>query len=210
MPAINLTGQRFQRLVALEHTIDHRGARAWICQCDCGNTSLVVTAKLINRSTKSCGCLKKIPHSLRHGHARTSGESPTYTPWYAMIKRCTYAKDKAYPRYGGKGITVCDRWKTSFDNFLADMGPKPDPKMQLDRYPNNKGNYEPGNCRWATGSQNCRNTKRNRLITAFGETKSLIEWTEDPRCQVGYGTLQSRLFKLHWDHQRAIAQPLAH
>lgn len=104
---------------------------------------------------------------LRHGHTagRASGRnpSPTYQSWCAMITRCTNPNQAAYKRYGAAGVTICERWRQSFDNFLADMGERP-PGRTLDRYPDKNGNYEPGNCRWATWPEQRRNQARNRAV----------------------------------------------
>ena len=108
----------------------------------------------------------------KHGHAGT--KSRTYLSWRAMTARCTNEKDPAYLRYGGRGIKVCDRWR-EFDNFLADMGERPEGKS-LDRWPDNNGNYEPSNCRWATRQEQQYNRRDNVLVTIDGETKCLTEW----------------------------------
>lgn len=103
--------------------------------------------------------------------------TPEYRAWQQMRLRCTDPKHKAYPSYGGRGITVCDRWLNSVEAFVADMGPKPSPAHELDREDNNKG-YYPGNCRWVTRKVNDRNRRSNRLITMNGHTKTLAEWCE--------------------------------
>ena len=99
----------------------------------------------------------------RHGHKVNRKPSPTYLSWQAMLSRCTNTNFPSYPRYGGNGITICDRWFT-FENFLADMGERPSIKYSIDRYPNNSGNYEPGNCRWATMKEQCRNKRTVRAV----------------------------------------------
>jgi hypothetical protein len=104
--------------------------------------------------------------------------SPTYVSWQRMIQRCTNPSVNCYPEYGGAGIKVCARWLTSFAAFLEDMGPRPSKDHSLDRYPNQSGNYEPGNCRWATLAEQHRNKKSNRRVTFRGETKCVTEWAE--------------------------------
>jgi NUMOD3 motif len=96
---------------------------------------------------------RRTARARKHGHARKGKTSLEYNSWAAMIQRCTNPKTKNWASYGGRGITICDRWRTSSEAFLADMGPKPSPKHSLDRWPDNAGNYEPGNCRWATGTE---------------------------------------------------------
>src|SRR5580765_1025660 len=144
---------------------------------------------------------------VKHGHARNGAKSREYSVWSDMINRCYNPNIKIYKHYGGRGITVCDRWLESFQNFLKDMGPRPNNKMVIDRYPNMNGNYEPGNCRWATRVESGRNTRRNRFLTAFGETKTIIEWSKDDRCKVNYVTLNSRINQSKWNHEQAISTP---
>lgn len=112
-----------------------------------------------------------------------------YSTWYDMIHRCENANNKHFKDYGGRGISVCVRWKFSFKNFLADMGPKPSIKHSLDRIDNN-GNYESKNCRWATKKQQSRNTRTSIMITLNGKTKSLRQWCED--MNFPYETANSR------------------
>lgn len=138
--------------------------------------------------------------NLKHGMSSTS----VYKAWAEMRRRCENPKSHAWPDYGGRGISVCERWR-SFENFLSDMGPRPT-GTTLDRYPNNDGNYEPGNCRWATDSQQARNKRTNALYTAFGETKTCVEWAEDPRCVVPADTVKCRLYR-GWSVEDAVSLP---
>lgn len=146
--------------------------RFWSCQCLlCGNIRSVSTSSLNAGHSKSCGCARK--QNLRHGLSGTR----EFAIWNGMIQRCTNSSLKAYYRYGGRGITVCERWMT-FVNFYADMGPSPTKKHSIDRYPNKDGNYEPGNCRWATWKEQQRNKRNNRFLTFHGQTRLAIEWAE--------------------------------
>jgi hypothetical protein len=132
----------------------------WLCVCDCGNLRMVAPIQLENGSTRSCGCWRVElfrPIVTKHGLRKSS----TYKIWQGMRQRCFNSKDKDYPRYGGRGITVCDRWNKSFERFKEDMGLRP-PNLSIDRI-NNDGNYEPGNCRWATVSEQALN-RRKRVI----------------------------------------------
>jgi hypothetical protein len=143
------------------------------CLCECGKTTPPVRIySLRDGTTKSCGCLlseQTAIRSTKHGFSGTS----EYNSWHAMIGRCTNENDIGYANYGGRGITVCDRW-LDINNFIADMGLKPTPKHQLDRKENN-GNYEPGNCKWSTNTENMRNTRSNHLVTVLGETLCMTE-----------------------------------
>lgn len=117
-----------------------------------------------------------------HGHTwREKGipkASPEYSSWRSMINRCERQADRCFPLYGGRGIKVCSRWRSSFADFLHDMGCKPSPNHTLDRWPNKDGDYEPGNVRWATPKQQARNRRNSRLITFRGESHCVTEWAE--------------------------------
>lgn len=141
-----------------------------------------------------------------HGEGGTQNRTPEYTAWAAMIQRCCNPNRFNYERYGGRGITVCQRWRDSFPAFLADVGRKPGPKYTLDRYPNQKGNYEPGNVRWATPKEQARNTRRNVLLTIKSVTKSLSEWAEQYR--IRQGLVSYRINILGWDVLKALTAPV--
>lgn len=158
-----LIGQRFGRLLAVENTRKKKRTQVIIkCKCDCGNIIETYHNHLKNGNTKSCGCLQK--EAIRdiafiHGHARPKKKTPTYITWKAMRNRCYYPKIHNYNSYGGRGIIVCERWKNSFENFLEDMGERPE-GTTLDRI-NPNGNYEPSNCRWATNEEQSKNKRKN-------------------------------------------------
>lgn len=135
----------------------------------------------------------------KHGLSYT----PEYRAWQQMRLRCTNPDHAAYPNYGGRGITVCDRWLASPQDFMADMGKKPTSKHELDRVDNN-GNYEPGNCRWALRSTNDRNRRSNRVIHHNGLDLTLVEWSE--RTGVPADTISNRL-KSGWETARALTEP---
>ncbi len=167
MPQTQYIGKRVGHLtvIALAGINKHRET-TWRCRCDCGKETIVSRGRLRTGHTKSCGCLKAetdTRRTLKHGNAQggTGASTPTYRSWLSMNQRCTNPKKKTWKHYGGRGITICERWRgeNGFQNFLADMGPRP-AGMTLDRWPNNNGNYEPGNCRWATPSQQNRNQRR--------------------------------------------------
>jgi hypothetical protein len=204
----DITGFRFGRLTAASRVgTDRHGNALWACRCDCGNSTVCVAHALRCGKTKSCGCLRKETIGAvnrKHGHAtQLKGRTPTYRIWRSMINRCTYEGEDSYKYYGGRGIAVCDRWLHSYDNFLADMGERPKGKT-LDRIDNDLG-YGPLNCRWATPTEQGRNTSTNRLITWDGKTLCLSEWAE----LTGFrsGTIANRL-NLGWPVERALTAPI--
>ena len=150
--------------------------------------------------TKSCGCMRPKPSRMRHGHCmKTTGvESSTYRSWRAAHGRCCNPNDKMFHRYGGRGITMCERWQ-DFANFLADMPEKP-AGATIERIDSSKG-YEPGNCRWATRKEQNRNKSNNRMLTIYGATKCLGEWVEI--AGESYSKAKQRL-KRGWTHKESV------
>ncbi len=167
----NLVGQTFNCLTIIAMLPKGRCR----CQCSCGNVTETITARVKrgDGGTKSCGHLTK-----RGGTTHGLSKMPGFRSWQLMKQRCYNQNDEHYPNYGGRGITVCERWCESFPNFLADMGCRPSPRHTIDRFPDNDGNYEPGNCRWATAKEQGRNRRDNTLITLGGQTQPLIVWAE--------------------------------
>lgn len=147
-----------------------------------------------------------VANRQRKGQKRkTHGQSygPEYQAWKGIKRRCLNAKAKNYHHYGGRGITVCDAWRDSFAAFFAYVGPRPSPKHSIDRYPDNNGNYEPGNVRWATQSQQCRNTRANRQVEYRGERMPLVALAE--RTGIEFNTLKNRIAS--WGVGEAVATP---
>lgn len=163
---MSIVGQRFGSLVVLAR----HGDRV-IAQCDCGNFHSALKGNVAKGHTKSCGCvraamLSKGLYQLRHG--ATCGKSnPTYNVWAHIKQRCENPRNHAYHHYGGRGIKICDRWRV-YENFLADMGEKPE-GLSIDRFPNNDGDYEPGNCRWATPKEQANNRRDRKYYRRVRE-----------------------------------------
>lgn len=171
MRALDLAGKRFHRLQVIARTKNRGRNVMWSCKCDCGIAIDVSSSSLSSGKNKSCGCFRREAMSqFRHGSVNT----PEYNTWSSMLRRCNNANNRSYPRYGGRGIRVCDQWN-DFVGFLRDMGRKPSPDHSLDRIDNN-GNYEPGNCRWATRVQQSRNSTN---FKGGSESSSRPELAED-------------------------------
>lgn len=183
---VDRTGQKFGKLTVLARNgTNHYKKVMWRCHCDCGNELDVVAGALVTGNTSSCGCV--IPN-FKHG----GWKKASYNTWRAMMRRCYKTQDKDYPRYGGKGVTVCDRWH-EYANFAADMG-EPNGDETLDRI-NTYGNYEPENCRWAgvkTQNRNIRIRANSRTgVTGVSKT---IHGTYMAKVTVGKSSFYSKCF----------------
>jgi len=171
MPKLrDLIGKRFGRLLVLSLSYTDKQAY-WFCRCDCGNNK-TVAAYSLGRFTKSCGCFgKDNPSRFVHGDHK----STEYKTWSRIKRRCLNKNDPDYIDYGGRGITICDRWMQSYKNFLDDMGRKPSKSHSIERVDVNAG-YSPDNCKWATDLEQARNKRTSINIEFKGETKPLKEW----------------------------------
>jgi hypothetical protein len=159
-PVVEMTGRRFGRLVVVR-LLERRGKSAyfWECRCDCGIVKGFDGHSLRRGHVQSCGCLKRDLDRMKmvtHGDSRAGRVTPEYRAWRGMKSRCYRTTIKCYPYYGGRGIRVCDRWLTSFENFLADMGRRPSSQHSLERK-DPDGHYEPSNCKWATKEEQMKN-----------------------------------------------------
>lgn len=196
---LNLIGLKFGRLnVISENGRDRYGLVLWRCKCDCGRESIVRGAALKSGKTKSCGCgigIAAIKSQTRHGLRH----SKLYECWKSMKARCQNPNHISYLNYGGRGITVCERWM-KFENFYSDMARGYMRGLQIDRRDNN-GNYEPSNCRWVNSVQQQRNKRDSCFIEISGITKTLAEW-----CQLSglaHGTIRKRIM-LGWTNQKLL------
>jgi len=166
-----------------------------LVRCDCGKEYPVQCSKV----PKMKGCLSC--SGKTHGLTGRGEKRPlSYISWYAMKSRCTNEKHKDYWRYGGRGITVCDRWM-KFENFIADMGERQS-GVTLDRIDSN-GNYEPGNCCWSTSSEQNRNKSNNRMLTVYGKTMPLAAWHDIVSHDVKLNTVRARLTR-GWTHKESL------
>lgn len=187
---IDHTGHRFHRLLVISRAEnDHYGTN-WNCLCDCGKSCKVRGVNLRNDAVKSCGCTVREASSER---ATTHGMSNTveWQAWNSMRRRCEKPTHKMYHRYGGRGITVCERWLT-FEGFYADMGKRPSKKHSLERI-DNDGNYEPANVKWATQVEQQNNKSTSLNLTWQGRTQTLTEWSRE--LGIVENTLRARLRK---------------
>jgi hypothetical protein len=181
---VDLTGKRFGRLVVIRFAgIDpKKRASTWDVKCDCGKEFTINSgARLTTGKTKSCGCLQReTVGKLRrkHGHSTGYKQSPIHAVWQAMLRRCLTKTHKHYADYGGRGITVCDRWlpqNNGLLNFIADLGDRPDPKLTIERRDNNLG-YSPENCYWGTWVAQGANKRNSRKLEFRGRTEIASEW----------------------------------
>ena len=173
-------GDRFGLLAAIQK-IEQPGRTKWLFRCDCGGTAVIAATNVLNRNTRSCGCVRRKLSSerrMRRGGSVRDADgrlARTYVVWGGMRARCGNPRNHAWADYGGRGITVCERW-SSYEAFLADMGEAPE-GLTIDRI-DNDGPYGPGNCRWASRKTQTRNTRLTKFITLCGRRMPIIEACE--------------------------------
>jgi len=199
MGRIDLTGKRFGRWLVLGYSYTDKNKQShWRCKCDCGTVKDVGGISLYQKTSLSCGCLNK-EIITKHGMFGT----PTYKSWEGMLARCRKKNNIGYKSYGGRGITVCDKWLT-FEGFYEDMGDRPK-DMTLDRIDNN-GNYCKENCRWADRITQQNNKNNNHILSCHGKTQTLTQWSRE----VGLSkrVIGGRIRELHWPTEKALFTPL--
>lgn len=177
---VDMIGQRFGRLAVVSRGADYihsngKPARRWVCVCDCGTQVLTYGGGLRSGHTKSCGCLQK-DVVKRSGTTHGKSKTGTYSSWAAMWSRCTNPHYSGYKDYGGRGISVCEQWR-SFEQFLADMGERP-PGMSIDRR-EVMGNYTPANCKWSTKQEQENNKRNSVFVTIGGKTLTYSQWARE-------------------------------
>lgn len=168
-----MIGQRFGKLCVTGQAGTSNGHIMLACRCDCGGSKSVRKSHLKANLIKSCGCLK---NKTKRGYI--AADVSEYWIWLGIKQRCLNPNHSAYYKYGGRGISICTKWESSFEAFYADMGPRPSKKHSVDRI-DNSGNYEPGNCRWADITTQSRNTRYNRVLEWNGTKKCVVEWGEE-------------------------------
>ncbi len=199
-------GHRYGRLVSVEFSHRNKKNSFWKFKCDCGNETITNIHKARSGCAESCGCARNEraaerlrAQNTKHGMTRTT----EYNIWRNMLTRCCDPKHHKYHNYGGRGIKVCAEWQKDFLSFYHYIGPRPSFKYTLDRYPDPNGNYEPGNCRWATWQQQSRNKISNRIVFFQGQEMCLVDAAE--LLGIKYSALRARLDR-GWALDRAFSQ----
>jgi len=199
---IDLSGKKYGRVMVNGIAPKAGHHTKWFCTFDCGNKFTTSGNRLRNGTTKSCGCYAlEVRKKCNTTHGRFY--DPIYKVWNSMNQRCSNQKFKYYSDYGGRGIKVCESW-LKFENFLADMGERPD-GMTIDRVDNNKG-YSPENCKWSTRIENANNKRNNRMITIGDETDTISNWCR--RRGIKKSTVKSRVYNLGWSYEKAVTEPV--
>lgn len=196
--------------------IERRGYRSahieWLCLCECGTRRTVSGGNLRSGASQSCGCLnREVVSAMRTTHGerargdrREAHKTAEYSAWLGMKRRCAATAGKDFRDYASRGIMVCEEWRHDFAAFLRELGRRPSNRHSVDRI-NTNGNYEPGNCRWATSSEQARNRRSNHIITSNGDTRLAIEWSESTGLLLT--TITSRVQR-GWSGHDAVTTPL--
>lgn len=203
--AEDLTGRRFGRLTIQERDYSRKGT-FWIADCDCGGSTVAAASDFKRGGVNSCGCLRREMSKAKvFKHGESHPRTREYSIWCAMQQRCNDRNHKDYPKYGGRGITISHEFN-DYSKFLSIMGRCPE-GFSIERRDNN-GPYSPDNCRWADAQDQSNNKRNNKLLTIFGETKTLAAWGRDSRCAVSPGQLKSRIGRQGWQPEQALITPI--
>lgn len=208
IPVNDLTGDVYGMLAVISRADDEvypsgRKERRWLCVCECGNRKIVRGVNLRSGATSSCGCLcRQRVSDAKKSHGQSL--EPEHAAWRNLKQRCHNPKCKEYKSYGARGITVCDRWKSSFENFFSDMGPRPK-GMSIERKDNNLG-YFPENCIWAERKRQQRNTRRTRMVEYQGKLMPMIEVCEI--IGISIHTVRNRIHNQGWSAEDAVFTPV--
>lgn len=196
----DITGQRFGRLTAIKR-IEGKNPTYWLCECDCGNRKEIQLNNLTTGNSKSCGCLSKEHHVIKHNASNTR----LYNIYLAIKNRCLLKSCSNYKRYGGRGIKVCQEWIDNFENFREwSISNGYNDQLSIDRIDNN-GNYCPENCRWTTVKEQANNRKSNVILTYNGISQTIMQWSEE--INIPYMTLRARIER-GWSVQKALTTPV--
>lgn len=207
IPIESFAGRKFGRLKIQSDAVKNGRFREVVCMCDCGKLKVINLQSVLLGRSRSCGCWNSELISrmaTTHGDTKRGLHSAEYRSWRHMRERCTNPNTEQYPNYGGRGISICERWRDSFENFLADMGRRPVGTKSIERKDTN-GNYEPQNCKWAGWLEQANNTRKNRHLSFGGKTQTLAQWARetglDPR------KIRKRVAELRWSDERALTTP---
>jgi len=202
---VDLTGKTFSRLTVTGQAPKINNRIKWHCKCVCGGSTITDSNGLLSGHTKSCGCLQREKAAITGKNSKTHGMrySVEYQTWVDIKRRCNDPKRESFKHYGARGITVCDRWLHSFENFFEDMGKRPDTKSSIERI-DNDGPYSPDNCKWATITEQNRNKTGCIKITHNGVTKTASEWSIDIG---GSRNIISQRLKRGWSVKKALTTP---
>lgn len=196
----DITGQRFGRLTAIKR-IEGKKPTYWLCECDCGNRKEIQLNNLTTGNSKSCGCLSKEHHVIKHNASNTR----LYNIYLAIKNRCLLKSCSNYKRYGGRGIKVCQEWIDNFENFREwSISNGYNDQLSIDRIDNN-GNYCPENCRWTTVKEQANNRRSNVILTYNGISQTIMQWSEE--INIPYMTLRARIER-GWSVQKALITPV--
>ena len=213
MGLIDITGQRFGRLVVLRRNGSDKDSKpVWECRCDCGAITNVrgYVLKRKKRPTRSCGCLARetatttMKRRIKHGQSRRNKHTQLYRRWITIKQRCYDKSHMSYKNYGGRGVRMCEKWRDDFEAFAAYIGDPPEKGATIDRLDVDK-NYEPGNIKWATRKEQANNRRNNNVLSFNGIEMTVTQWAEE--LNILPVTLFSRI-RLDWDVERILTTPV--